>query len=420
MGYSKRMKTTACIVVTAAMLFAVDFNIADAISLGTEKGIAGISLSLDKYTAGREQSVLEKVKETSMVTVSMPEAAQSVTEQAIEPEQEVKLSDYNNIGISIAEDYVNIRKQPDEQSEVRGKLYQGSAATILETKGDWVKIKSGNVKGYIKSEFLACGFDAADLIDKYAVKLATVTTQTLKVRDQKSVDSICLTMIPAGETYEVIKEYDDWVKIKIDDDEEDCIKGYVSKQFVDISVEFKEAISIEEEKQKAEKAEAARKAEEEQMRHLQNQQQQTRSSASTVNRSTNQNSSSVSIASSGGSGSQIASYALKFVGNPYVYGGTSLTNGTDCSGFTQAVYRSFGISIPRDSRSQSVGAGREVALNSLQAGDLVFYTGGSGTVNHVALYIGGGKVVHASNPRTGIKVSPMNYRTPHKARRVVN
>ncbi|MEG2512304.1 MAG: C40 family peptidase, partial [Acetivibrio sp.] len=118
-----------------------------------------------------------------------------------------------------------------------------------------------------------------------------------------------------------------------------------------------------------------------------------------------------------GSGSEIASYAQKFVGNPYVYGGTSLTNGADCSGFTQAIFSHFGVSIPRTSRTQA-GAGKKVSFDSLEAGDLILYAS-NGTVNHVALYIGGGQVVHASNHRTGIKISTWNYRTPYTARRVV-
>ncbi len=115
-------------------------------------------------------------------------------------------------------------------------------------------------------------------------------------------------------------------------------------------------------------------------------------------------------------GSSVAAYACQFVGNPYVYGGTSLTNGCDCSGFTMSVYANFGVSLPHNAAAQS-GCGTQVSLSSLQPGDLLFY--GDGGIGHVALYVGNGTVVHASNEETGIKYSSYNYRTPVCAVRLV-
>ena len=110
-------------------------------------------------------------------------------------------------------------------------------------------------------------------------------------------------------------------------------------------------------------------------------------------------------------GRNVADYALQFVGNPYVYGGTSLTGGTDCSGYTQSVYRHFGVSIPRTSGEQS-GFGREIPYEDMEPGDLVCYSG------HVAMYIGGGRIVHASSRKEGIKVSnDPAYRTIVSTRR---
>lgn len=128
--------------------------------------------------------------------------------------------------------------------------------------------------------------------------------------------------------------------------------------------------------------------------------------------------SSSSGALGSGDGSAIASYALQFVGNPYVYGGSSLTHGTDCSGFSQAVFRKFGINLPRTSSEQS-GVGKKISVSSARAGDLIFYAR-NGHVNHVAICIGGGRVVHASNPTTGITTSNIGYRTPYCARRVIS
>lgn len=110
----------------------------------------------------------------------------------------------------------------------------------------------------------------------------------------------------------------------------------------------------------------------------------------------------------------VVSFALQFVGNPYVWGGTSLTNGADCSGFTQSVLANFGISIPRVAASQA-GSGRAVDLGSIQPGDLLFYNGDGG-IGHVSMYIGNNQVVHASSSTTGIIVSDMGYRQPCSAR----
>ena len=118
---------------------------------------------------------------------------------------------------------------------------------------------------------------------------------------------------------------------------------------------------------------------------------------------------------SSGDGSYIVDYAKQYVGNPYVYGGNSLTNGVDCSGFTQQVFGDNGISLARTAADQSQG-GQDVSMDDLQAGDLLFYDNG-GYVGHVAIYCGDGTVVHASNEETGITISDVDYRTPVSAKR---
>lgn len=452
-----------------------------AASLSTDTALAGISLILDQYsdtiepeavvasaasiesleevgveTQAAEDSGEQGMKEQKSVEETAEEEASEEAEEA--SEEAKKESEYANVGISIANNYVNIRRKPNTESKVLGKLYKGSAATILKRKDEWVKIKSGSVTGWINSEFLAIGFDAEELVDTYGTKWATVTCTTLYVREKKSTDSTILTMVPIDETFEIKKEGKDWVKIVVDDGDEadNATIGWVSKDYVDMSVTFEEAISIKEEeaearrKAEAEAAlEAQRKAEADRLASLQaaannatssssnssSSNSTSSSSSSTSNSSqsskpsnsssssqtskpsgsTNNSTSSSTSTSNGGSGSAIASFALKFVGNPYVYGGTSLTNGTDCSGFTQSVFANFGISIPRTSSSQSC-SGRSVSIGSVQPGDLIFYAS-NGRINHVALYIGGGQVVHASNPKTGIRTSNMYYRQPQCARR---
>ncbi len=346
-----------------------------------------------------------------------PNAAPAVPEVTPEP-----VSRFENLGISIAPQYVHVRKKPNTESKILGKLYKGSAARILGTKGDWVQIKSGQVTGYIKAEYLAIGFDAEKLVDTYGTKIATVTVTTLKVREEKNTECAVLTLVPEGEEFEVVKECDEWVKILVDD----TTRGYVSKEYVKIKYDFKRAISIKQEREKLrrerERKEAIRRAEEERQRQIEE-----AAAAASRNNSSNKSSSSSSHKSnpapkvyhtSGGTASSAASYAKNFVGNPYVYGGTSLTNGTDCSGFVQSIYSKYGVSLPRTSSSQA-SSGSSVSLSNVKAGDLIFYAS-NGHVNHVAMYIGNGQVVHASNRRDGIKISNMRYRTPCSARRVAN
>lgn len=410
-------------------------NNSDASTLCAEQEIAGVSLSLDKYY---ETSIETESEEKAQEQSKIDDAKKKAAEKKKSTVKTAKKSKYDNVGISIANDYVNIRKEPNQHCKIKGKLYQGCAAKILKTKGKWVKIQSGSVTGYINKDYLAIGFSAEELVDKYATKKAKVTTETLFVREHKSTESTILTMIPQDEVYTVIREDEHWAKIRVDD-----TVGYVKKDYVKIKAKFKEAISIKEErakiraKKRAERAAARARAKAQ--AELEEKQRQAAAAAaqqsSTPSSGSNSTSTGTSTGSSSnstsnstgassfsvgaGTGSEIANYALNFVGNPYRYGGTSLTNGTDCSGFTQSVYSHFGYSIPRTSGSQA-GCGTKVSLDtgSLQPGDLIFYTSG-GRVNHVAMYIGGGQVVHASNPDDGIKVSNWRYRTPYCARRIV-
>ncbi len=408
----------------------------DASALCQEAELAGISLSMDKYyTATYTAATAEEEPEEAEAPAATEEPVAAPTEAPVVKEP----SKYENVGISIANDYVNIRKRASEDSKILGKLYRGAAATIVKTKGDWVKISSGSVNGYIKKEYLAIGEEAEKVAEKFGNKIATVNTTTLKVRQKKSTESLVVTLIPDEESYNVVNEYDKWVKIKVDGD----TKGYVAKEYVDISIEFDDAISIKEEKEiarrKAEAEAAAAEAEAAAAAYEQAQQSYSepaqqdyqQSDSGSSNSGSSNSGSSNSGSSNGGSssgsayknqgtgtGSDVAAYAQKFVGNPYVYGGTSLTKGADCSGFVMSVYARFGYSLPRVAASQA-GSGTKVSLDSVQPGDLIFYGGGSG-INHVAMYVGNGTVVHASNEREGIKYSDMFYRTPTCARRIIN
>ncbi|NLK29373.1 MAG: C40 family peptidase [Clostridiales bacterium] len=447
MRKDKALKAAVCIASIGLLLSIPTATARAEGSIPIEQGVAGISTSLDNYYMSRSDETEDSAEKALSVILNT---------QIISP--------YNNLGVSIADSYVNIRKEPTTESEVVGKLYRGCATDILERlEGDWVKIESGDVKGYIASNYLAIGKDAEDMFDEYATKYATVTGKGVRVREAQSLDSKILTFVPEGETYVVIKEYEEWAEILIgnDDSENVEITGFVSKDYLSIDIKFKYAISIEEEnrirrmqeeaeraeaerqaqlerereeKRKAEEAakkaaeEAARKAAEEAARKAQEEANKAQKDSSSNNTSDSSSSSSSSSSNSSKSSSdlnklrqEVVNYALKFVGGRYVYGGNSLTSGVDCSGFVKEIYEDFDIKISqRRSVDQARSAGVRVNVGDRLPGDLIFYANSSGTVNHVALYIGNDRIVHAANSREGIITSRYNYRDIYCVRRIIN
>ena len=316
---------------------------------------------------------------------------------------------------------LNIRKKGSINAKIVGKMKKGNIATVLKKGSEWSKVRSGNVTGYVKNQYLVFGDEIENFAKQNVKKVAKVQTETLRVRKKASTDSKIVTLVSEDDKLKVKKQTDDWAKVKVDGQ-----TGYVSKDYAKVTYSFGKAKSM---KQIQAEQEAKKRAEE----AARNKPVSTTSSSHTSNTGTTSGSTtgstqttkkaSVSVSSSGSSatGSRIVSYAQQFVGNPYRYGGNSLTNGIDCSGFTQQIMAKFGYSISRTSSSQS-GDGRAVSTSNIRAGDLVFY-GDGGSIDHVALYIGGGQVVHASNsapyPRGGIKISNVNYRTPICARRII-
>lgn len=316
---------------------------------------------------------------------------------------------------------LNIRKKGSINAKIVGKMKKGNIATVLKKGSEWSKVRSGNVTGYVKNQYLVFGDEIENFAKQNVKKVAKVQTETLRVRKKASTDSKIVTLVSEDDKLKVKKQTDDWAKVKVDGQ-----TGYVSKDYAKVTYSFGKAKSM---KQIQAEQEAKKRAEE----AARNKPVSTTSSSHTSNTGTTSGSTtgstqttkkaSVSVSSSGSSatGSRIVSYAQQFVGNPYRYGGNSLTSGIDCSGFTQQIMAKFGYSISRTSSSQS-GDGRAVSTSNLRAGDLVFY-GDGGSIDHVALYIGGDQVVHASNsapyPRGGIKISNVNYRTPICARRII-
>lgn len=294
------------------------------------------------------------------------------------------LNMYDNMGISNVDTYLNIRDKAGEDGNIIGKMPGKAAGNILETSqdGQWYRIQSGPVTGYVKAEFIMTGDAAkASALDN-AKLMAVVNTDVANARTEPNTNSKIWTQIANSEKYDVVdQDTDGWIHIQLDDD-----TAYVANDYVDVIYGLNEAVAYTppapEPPKEEKKKDSSKKS---------------------------------SPSSKSSTGSSIASYATQFLGNPYVWGGSSLTHGTDCSGFTMSVMAHYGVSLPHHAASQAQ-MGTKVSSGDLRAGDLVFYSNGGG-INHVALYIGNGKVVHASNKKSGIKISTWNYRTPTTIRR---
>lgn len=283
--------------------------------------------------------------------------------------ENMELFGYKNLGIANVENNLNVRAKAAENSSLVGKMPKDSACEIVGQEGDWTKMKSGKVEGYVKTEFLFTGsaarIKAMELISTYAV----VHADALRVRKEPNTEASIYTQVAQGEMLEYVRTLDNgWVEIMLDDE-----TVYVAGEYVELEEQLGTAVTMSELLYGA--------------------------GVSDIRVS-------------------ICEYAKQFLGNRYVFGGTSLTKGTDCSGFTMRVFEKFGIRIPRNSRAQA-GVGTKIKAADAKPGDLFFYGGKGGYINHVALYIGGGQVIHASSPKTGIRISNCNYRTPVKVVRII-
>lgn len=321
--------------------------------------------------------------------------AQIEKEKALDPEN------FSNLVIAQVTNYVNVRATPSEDGEVVGKLYDDSVGQFIEETDGWYLIESGNVRGYVKAEFCVTGEEAIALAKTVGTRMATVTTTTLKVRGDASTESEVLGLVPISDDLVVIEELDEWVKVSIEEGE-----GYVSKEYVSLRTDFVSAESKEEEE--------ARLAKEKQAQlEAQAAAERARNSQKTTTQDTSSKQYNPPSYSESSMGKAVADYACQFVGNPYVYGGSSLTNGTDCSGFVMSVYSAFGVSLPHSSTAdRTQGYAVEGGLANAQPGDILCYSG------HVALYIGNGQIVHASTSKTGIIISNASYRNILAVRRI--
>lgn len=445
------------------------------ISVAMNNYYAGNEEPEKKLAEAYSEMEAQEAADKSAAAAAAQTAAESTAAQT--QAQASHTSAYENVAVSNISGTVNIRTEANTGSAVVGKIYNDCAATILETVdgegGKWYKIQSGSVTGYIKAEYFVTGEQAETRAREVGTTYGTVVdTPSLRLRESPDLTSKTLTLLAEGAQYTIVGEEGDFLKVAVDTD----LVGYVFKDYMKTEVSFKEAVSLEEEKAAEADAEKRRQEAEEALEELERAKEaakkttqettaketETSKAAETSKAETttaaaetrpkvieaNPESDSATTAaapetereteasteaetqkspagpgSDSGSGSSsavtsatrnaIVAYAKQFLGNPYVYGGTSLTDGADCSGFVMSVFAHFGISTGRTSRDQAA-SGREIPVSEVQPGDLLFYASGN-YINHVGIYVGGGQIIHSSTPATGICYAPSNYRTPCKA-----
>ena len=346
--------------------------------------------------------------------------------------------------------YLNIHTDASLGSEVIGKLYSNDVAKILQDNGgDWVKIKSGSLVGYVLGEYLVKGDEAALLSELVKKNVAVVdnSENEVKVHKNKSEKNVIMT-VSQGEQIEVrenMEEEDDgWIEVSTENG-----KGYVKMEDVSVTDSYPVAETAEEQQERmdnatvkdiaddaqkkadeasevaqaaAQKAEEAAsvfedgdveptKAEEKAAETAQAVAEKAQTAADNM-QVTADTAKEEMLNHGAETGQAVADFALQFVGNPYVWGGSSLTHGTDCSGFTMAVYSNFGVGLPHyDASQRGYGIGID-SLSDARPGDLICFYG------HVGIYIGDGMMVHASNARDGIKISKADYRPIAAIRRI--
>lgn len=331
----------------------------------TELLTAGATSALTYY--GAELTVAQN--DSNVVTASAQGAPQTddasqESEQANEAAQTptaAQTCGYTILGMSvISSGNLNIRQEASTDSEVIGILTNHNACELLEDAGEWYKVTSGKVTGYVNKQYLVTGDEAEAIAEQEIKTVATVNTETLNVRAEKSTEAAVLSQVGNSEAFTVNSVADGWVEISVDDS-----VGYISQDYVTLAQALPTAKTIEQVKYG--------------------------DGVSDVRAS-------------------VVSYALQFVGNRYVWGGTSLEKGVDCSGFTMRILGKYGISLPHSSRAQP-SYGTKISASEAKPGDLFFYGSGR-SISHVAIYIGNGQIVHASNKRDGIKVSNAYYRNP--------
>ena len=402
----ERNRKLACLCITTALLASANMiTVSAKEAKQTEKEQKGHMIHI-----GASASAMEALEQDDETFVRENEA-----ENPKADEQEEELA------VAQVDSYINVRSQPGMEGEVLGKLYDDSVGKIIGEENGWLQISSGTVEGYIKEEYAIRGEEGAAKAEEVGERRAKVEAVTLRLREEATTESETVGLLGQEEELIVEEETEGWIKVTT----QEAADGFVSADHVEVYTIHPVAESREEEVARLQKEEEERRAAQAEMEQDETiaKQQPVREHANAAGgagSSSNPSGEAPHTASmqdvskeTGGLGSKIAEYALQFVGNPYVYGGTSLTNGADCSGFVMSVYAHFGISLPRTSGEQGQCGVNVGGLSQAKRGDLVSYSG------HIGIYIGNGQIVHASTEKTGIKISNASYRPILSVRRIV-
>ena len=404
-------------------------------------------------------------------------AEEAATEIAAESDTDTSL--VGTLAFAQCEEYINIRESASTDSAVTAKIYNNGSATIEEQDGDWYKIRSGNAEGYVMAEYFVTGEAADAVAQKAAYNVAMVHPTDLNIRSDANEDSEVLATAHEKDELEVVAWDGDWMKVALGGDVYGYVNAYyvdyktyyptaetIEEEQARLSAEQEAAEAADYEvsddtaetlpEETYEEPTVDDSSDTEEASYPDDSDETTWTEAPATDETVWTEAPAETEApyteapeteapyteapeteapyteapeteapyteapeteapSTSGVGQQIADFAVQYVGNPYVWGGTSLTEGADCSGFVQTVFANFGLYLSRTAESQSYG-GTSISLDNLQPGDLLFYNS-TGSIDHVAIYIGGGQIVHAANSRSGIIISNAYYQIPVCARR---
>ncbi|SFP92251.1 SH3 domain-containing protein [Lachnospiraceae bacterium XBB1006] len=365
----KRFGTKRLSITVVCILLGVTMNVHTSAGYAKDSKAtrAGVCSVLSRNLSAERVTTVKK--ETKKSTTSRMEAL--VDEELLSEDKDGNptICGYTNLGIVKVKGNLNIRKNPSKKARIIGKISNHAGCEILKEKDEWVKILSGHAKGWVSKEYLVTGDQAYELANKVAHYVAKVNADHLRVRAKASTNSRILTRVAKGELLEVDKVLDDWIKVEINGD-----TGYISDEYAKTSYQLDTAVTLKE----------------------------------------------LALGEGGDSNTRksLVQYALQFVGGRYVWGGTSLASGVDCSGFTMQIFARYGIGLPHYSGAQA-NCGTRISASQAKPGDLFFY--GSGRhIGHVAIYIGNGQIVHAASTRTGIVVGNAFYSNPICVVRLLN